>query len=225
MSFYAIFYTFTASVIALFPVMNPIGNGLVVNGFFSGLDRARRKAAAKRIVANCLMVGVGSLAMGHLILMLFGLAIPVIQVAGGIIICKTGLEWLSESASANPGEKHEKVTQKVTLNNVKSKLFYPLSFPICLGPGSISVIFTLMATASVTGDWLATGVNYLMICLAILTLLIVLYFVLIHAPKVTSKLGESGNLIINKLMAFITFCLGIQIVVTGISKIFHLNIL
>lgn len=225
MSFHAIFYTFIASVLALFPVMNPIGNGLVVNGFFDGLSAKQRKTAAKRIVVNCLMVGVGSLVMGHLILLLFGLAIPVIQVAGGIIICKTGLEWLSDSPATNAEQKHENVARKVNLNNVKSKLFYPISFPICLGPGSISVIFTLMATASVEGDWLYTGINYAMICLGMFALLFVLYFVLVHAPKVTSKLGESGNVIINKLMAFITFCIGIQIVVTGISKIFHINIL
>ena len=225
MSLHAFLYMFIASVVALFPVMNPIGNGLVVNGFFGGLDLAQRKAATKRIVINCLVVGVGSLVMGHLILLLFGLAVPVIQVAGGIIICKTGLEWLSNSPVASGVDKNPNVAHKVNLENVETKLFYPISFPICLGPGSISVIFTLMATASVQDDWLHTGLNYAVICLAIFALLVVLYFVLIHAPKVTKKLGESGNLIINKLMAFITFCIGIQIVVTGLSKIFHLQIL
>lgn len=220
MSVHVILYTFITSVLALFPVMNPIGNGFVVNGFMDGLDYAQRKSAAKKIVMNCLMVGIGSLVTGHLILLLFGLAVPVIQVGGGIIICKTGLEWLSNAPA--PVEHHEKT---VNINKVDAKLFYPISFPICLGPGSISVIFTLMATASMKDEWLYTGVNYLMICLAIIALLFVLYFVLIHAYKVMSKIGESGNLIINKLMAFITFCIGIQIIVTGLSKIFHFNIL
>ncbi len=218
-------YMFMASVAALFPVMNPIGNGFMVNGFFGDLDRAHRKAATKKILMNCLMVGIGSLAMGHLVLLLFGLAVPVIQVAGGIVICKTGLEWLSNSPTRSAGERSGQLTGKMNLDSIEGRLFYPISFPMCLGPGSISVIFTLMATATVKGNWLHTGINYVTICLAIAVLLGVLYFVISQAHRIVGRLGESGNLIINKMMAFITFCIGIQIVVTGLSKIFHLNIL
>ena len=215
---------FLASVAALFPVMNPIGNSFVVNGFFTDLDAEQRRSASKKIVRNCLIVGLGSLAMGHLIMLLFGLAIPVIQVAGGIIISKTGLEWLS-SKPASPEEKHEQVTREVTLKNVESKLFYPLSFPMCLGPGSVSVIFTLMATASVKDNLLRTGINYAIISMAIISMLVVLYFGLINAHRIMKRLGKAGNLIIGKLLAFITFCIGIQIILAGISRIFHLNIL
>lgn len=227
MTFHGLLYTFIASFAALFPVMNPIGNGFVVNGFFGNLDDAHRKAAVKKIIVNCLMVGIGSLLVGHLILLLFGLAIPVIQVGGGFIICKTGLEWLSDAPAkvTKNKEKDGKVAQKVTLHNVESKLFYPISFPICLGPGSISVIFTLMATTTVDGNFLHTAVNYGFICLAIAALLTILYFMLIYGNKVTDKLGESGNVILNKLMAFITFCIGIQIIVTGVARIFHLEVL
>ncbi len=218
-------YMFMASVAALFPVMNPIGNGFVVNGFLGDLDRAHRRAATKKIMSNCLMVGVGSLVMGQIILLLFGLAVPVIQAAGGIIICKTGLEWLSNSPVPSAKERSGHLTGKMNLDSIEGRIFYPISFPICLGPGSISVIFTLMATASVKGDWIHSGINYVIICLAIAALLGVLYFIISQAHWIVDRLGESGNLIITKLMAFITFCIGIQIVVTGISKIFHLNIL
>jgi small neutral amino acid transporter SnatA (MarC family) len=82
-----------------------------------------------------------------------------------------------------------------------------------------------MATRTVQGNWLQTGVNYLLIALAICALLTILYVFLSQGHKVMKKLGKTGNLIINKLVAFITFCIGIQIMVTGISKIFHINIL
>lgn len=217
MTFHSLFYTFMASIIALFPVMNILGNGFVVNATLGDLDETRRKAAIKIIIRNCLMVGVGSLLAGQLILWLFGLAIPVIQVGGGIIICRTGLGWLS-NAPTRPNEK-------LDIEKIEGSLFYPISFPICLGPGSISVIFTLMATASVKGDFLHTAVNYTMIILGIGAMVTGLYFSLLYGKKVLKRLGESGNVIISKLLAFITFCIGIQIVVTGISKIFHLNIL
>lgn len=225
MSIHDLLYVFISSFVALFPVINPIGSGFIVNGFLSGLDDDQRKSFAKKIVRNALLIGLGSLIAGHLILLLFGLAVPVIQVGGGIIICKTGLEWLStDSVTANV-DSDDNDTKKINLANIEKKLFYPISFPISIGPGTISVIFTLMATATVKGNWLNTGINYLIIALAIALLCAILYLFLSQGNRVIKKLGNSGSLIINKLVAFITFCIGIQIIVTGISKIFHLTIL
>jgi small neutral amino acid transporter SnatA (MarC family) len=209
---------------ALFPVMNPISSGFIINGFLEGLDDDLRKTAIKKIIVNCLLIGIGSLIAGHLILLLFGLAVPVIQLGGGIIICKAGLEWLSDSG-ASKIEKTESTVNKINPDDFEKKLFYPISFPISLGPGSISVIFTLMAAASVSGNWLKTGLNYFFIILAILALLIILYLFLSQGNRLMKKLGRSGNMIINKMVAFITFCIGIQIAIVGISKIFHLNVL
>ena len=119
---------------------------------------------------------------------------------------------------------------KQALDNLKwkemqGKIFYPITFPMSIGPGSISVIFTLMASASVKGRLIETGINYSVIALVILCMAIMLYIFLTQGRRMMEKLGTAGNLIINKLVAFFTFCIGIQIIVTGISKIFHLNIL
>jgi MarC family membrane protein len=226
MSFHELLFVFTSAFIALFPVANPIGNSFIINGFFKDLNAEQRKTAAKKIFINCLMIGIGALLMGHLVLLVFGLAIPVIQVGGGIIICKAGLEMLSAGqTSTSENNANQQAIEKINMNELEQKLFYPISFPIVIGAGSISVIFTLMATRTVEGNWLQTGVNYLLIALAICALLTILYVFLSQGHKVMKKLGKTGNLIINKLVAFITFCIGIQIMVTGISKIFHLDIL
>ncbi|MDR3141679.1 MAG: MarC family protein [Tannerellaceae bacterium] len=223
MSIHDYIYIFVSSFIALFPVMNPIGTGFIVNGFLGGLDDMQQKIYVKKIIANCILTGIGCLLAGHLILLLFGLAIPVIQLGGGIIICKTGLEWLSDPGTG----KTEKVQamDKINTDDIEKKLFYPISFPISLGPGSMSVIFTLMASAVVKGNVLSTGLNYAVISLAIISLLVILYIFLSQGTRLMKKLGRSGNMVLNKIIAFITFCIGIQIIVTGISRIFHLQIL
>ncbi|MDR1203770.1 MAG: MarC family protein [Tannerellaceae bacterium] len=224
MSIHDYIYIFVSSFIALFPVVNPIGSGFIVNGFLGELDDAQRKVYVKKIIINCILIGVGSLFAGHLILLLFGLAIPVIQLGGGIIICKTGLEWLSDSETEKT-DKEQPAMDKINVNDIEKKLFYPISFPISLGPGSMSVIFTLMASAVVKGNFLSTGLNYAIISLAIISLLVILYIFLSQGTRLMKKLGRTGNMVLNKLIAFITFCIGIQIMVTGISKIFHLQIL
>ena len=216
---------FSSSFMALFPVINPLGNGFVVNGFFTDLDPQQRKAAIQKLTFNFIMIGVGTLVIGHLFLLIFGLAIPVIQLGGGILICKTAMELLGDSGSTDKGEETSQNVDGFRWKNIEQKIFYPITFPISIGPGSISVIFTLMASASVKGKLLHTGINYLVIALVIICMAGILYVFLSQGQRIIQKLGPVGNQIINKLVAFFTFCIGIQISVTGISQIFHLNIL
>lgn len=228
MSAHEIIFTFVSSFMALFPVINPIGSGFIVNGFLEGLDNVQRKAVIKKIMINCLVIGIGSLIAGHFILQLFNLAIPVVQLGGGILICKTGLEWLSGTETTSPNDNNnekQETINKIDIEDIESKLFYPISFPISIGPGSISVIFTLVASGTIKGSLLKSTVNYSLIALVIISLLAILYVFLSQGQKITKKFGTSGNTIINKMVAFFTFCIGIQITVTGIAKIFHLNIL
>lgn len=65
---------FSSSFMALFPVINPLGNGFVVNGFFTDLDPQQRKAAIQKLTLNFIMIGVGTLVIGHLFLLIFGLS-------------------------------------------------------------------------------------------------------------------------------------------------------
>lgn len=100
---------FSSSFMALFPVINPLGNGFVVNGFFTDLDPQQRKAAIQKLTLNFIMIGVGTLVIGHLFLLIFGLAIPVIQLGGGILICKTAMELLGDSGSSDKEEASKNV--------------------------------------------------------------------------------------------------------------------
>ena len=205
---------FSSSFMALFPVVNPLGNGFVVNGFFTDLDPKQRKTAIRKLILNFIIIGVGTLVIGHLFLLM----------GGGILICKTAMELLGDSNSPDQEESSRNM-DSLKWKNIEQKIFYPITFPISIGPGSISVIFTLMASASVKGKLLQTGINYFVIALVIVCMAAILYIFLSQGQRIIQKLGPVGNQIINKLVAFFTFCIGIQISVTGISQIFHLSIL
>lgn len=224
MTLHSLVYTFISSFMALFPVINPIGSGFIVNGFLKGLDDDERKIIVKKIIINCLFIGIGTLIIGHLILLLFDLAIPIIQLGGGIIICITAIQLLLDSDASSTNETN-KMINKINIKDIEKKVFYPISFPITMGSGSISVIFTLMANKAVKEDLITTGIRYGIIVLVIVSMCIILYLFLSQGQKLMKKLGESGNLVINKLVAFFTFCIGIQITVMGISKIFHIDVL
>lgn len=218
-------FIFSSSFMALFPVLNPLGNVFIVNGYFVDLNSQQRKIAIRKLVANYVIMGLGALAVGHFLLIMFGLAIPVIQIGGGLLICKTAISLLSDKEVVIPIAESKQTSDVARWKVLEGKLFYPITFPISIDPGSISVIFTLMATASVKNDLIATGLNYLIIAFVIIIMATILYLLLNQGQKIILKLGPSGNLIINKLVAFFTFCIGIHIVLEGISDVFHLNVM
>ncbi len=225
-SFSSLAFIFSTSFVALFPVLNPLSNVFIINDYFEDLDEKQRNIAARKLITNYLLIGLGTLAVGHIFLMIFGLAIPIIQLGGGILICKTAIDLLSETKLSETNEETKQVANASNQWEVtEGKLFYPITFPISIGPGSISVIFTLMATASVKDNLLQTSANYLFIGLVIVCLAFMLYFLLQQGQKLMQKMGPSLNQIINKLVAFFTFCIGLQISVEGISKIFHIAVL
>ena len=123
---------FSSSFMALFPVINPLGNGFVVNGFFTDLDPQQRKAAIQKLTFNFIMIGVGTLVIGHLFLLIFGLAIPVIQLGGGILICKTAMELLGDSGSSDKEEASKNV-DGFRWKNSSRRYFIPSRFLSVLG--------------------------------------------------------------------------------------------
>ena len=216
-------FMFISSFMALFPVANPVGTGFIINGFLSGLDRSERRSIVRRIAVNYLLIGIGSLAIGHFVLSLFGLSLPIVQLGGGLLICKTALQWLGDS-DASTGSAPDKPVDPISVRNLESRVFYPITFPISIGPGSISVIFTLMASVNIKDGLGKIIINCAVIAFVIFLMCLILYVILSQGQKITKKVGVTGTMIINKMVAFFTFCVGIQIIAEGVEKIFHLSL-
>ena len=204
-------FTFISAFMALFPVANPVGAGFLVNGLLSGLNDEDRRSIIR------------SLAVGHFVLSLFGLSLPVIQLGGGLLICRTALQWLGDSDSS-VGRTQGKDVNPIHKSAIESQIFYPITFPISIGPGSVSVILTLMASVSMKNGWARGLLFYAIIALVIVLMCLILYLFLSQGERIIRKIGNSGSIVINKMVAFFTFCVGVQIVVTGIAKLFNLHV-
>jgi multiple antibiotic resistance protein len=126
--------------VALFPPVNPIGTALVVEPLLNPLDRSQRKAASFKIALYCFGICASTLAAGSWLFSLFGISLPIVQVAGGIMICRMGWQFLSAD------EKKNALPSGVEGGaDVGDVLFYPVAFPMTTGAGTISVILTLSA--------------------------------------------------------------------------------
>jgi multiple antibiotic resistance protein len=160
-----------------------------------------------------------SLFAGHWILELFGLSVPVVQLAGGIMICKIGWEFLSsDKRDEEKGEKADEANKLSSYVYVQDRLFYPITFPVTTGAGTISVLFTLSAhsaRANLTEYLVNTGA----ILLAIVFMCILIYIFYFNTKTIINYLGSKGEEIINRISAFLIFCVGLQIAITGITSL------
>ncbi|HEX5151689.1 MAG TPA: MarC family protein [Parafilimonas sp.] len=206
-------------IITLFPVVNPIGTAFILNPYFDNLTRKERKNAVKKIVLYAFAICTVTLFAGHWILELFGLSIPVIQLAGGIMICKMGWEFLSDSnTSAENKLKAAHTAEAFAFTRLQDKLFYPITFPVTTGAGTISVLFTLGARSSHENmrDYL---MNTAALIVAIIIICLLIYVFYLNTKTLIQYMGPKGENVVNRISAFLIFCVGLQIAVNGIRAL------
>jgi multiple antibiotic resistance protein len=136
-----------------------------------------------------------------------------VQVGGGLIVISTGWAMLNQKNASDQGSPR----QTVTCADALSQAFYPLTLPLTVGPGSISVAITLGAN---TPQHL--GANLLSILAAAIASAFIaatIYLCYGYADRLASKIGMTGTNVILKLTAFLLVCIGVQIFWNGASRL------
>lgn len=210
--------------VALFPVVNPIGTAFIISPYFTGLTRKERITVVKKITFYSFIICAVTLFIGHWILEVFGLSIPIIQLAGGIMICKIGWGLLSTDSSDTTSET-KLAAAEVELDHIptiENKLFYPITFPMTTGAGTIAVLFTLSADGA-NSDTSQYLFNVGALLVSIIGICILIFIFYINTNRLLSYIGSHNEKIINSLMAFLIFCVGLQIAVGGIVHLIKLS--
>jgi len=202
-------------IVPLFPVVNPIGSALMVTHYFTTLNKQEKRNAVTKIVLYAFFLCVITLFAGHWILELFGITIPVIQLAGGVMICKAGWELLTDNKSS---DKTNGTIELVRKDERQNKLFFPITFPITTGAGTMAVLFTLGAH-SANQNFTTYLLNTTALMLSIVVMCVLVYFLYMNTQTLLKYTGSNGEKIINRIVAFLTFCVGLQIAITGIKAL------
>jgi multiple antibiotic resistance protein len=217
--FHSFVNLFFIGFIALFPVVNPVGTAFMVNHYFSHFSYQERFRAVKKITLYALGICVVTMFAGHWILELFGLSVPVIRLAGGIMICRMGWESLSSDKSNEDVEKSNSSVELKETDTLQDKLFYPITFPMTTGAGTIAVLFTLSAHAH-TSDLTQYVLNSSALLASIFTMCILIFIFYLNAGRLIEVVGPKNEKVLNRLMAFLIFCVGLQIATGGFLQLF-----
>jgi len=199
---------------ALFPIVNPLGGSPVFLALTRDYPSPARRILARKVAVNSFVLLIASFLTGTHVLAFFGISIPVVQVGGGMMVIANGWALLKSKEEVDRGSA---VRQRVNLQDIFRNAFYPLTLPLTVGPGSISVAITLGAN-----EPRHLGPNLLAILAAVIGSALValsIYLCYGFADRFAAIIGENGMSIILRLSSFLLVCIGVQILWNGVSTL------
>ena len=203
-------------VTGLFPIINPPASAMIVLSLVPNATTADRADLAWRITTNSFAILLGSLLIGAYVLSFFGISIPVLRVAGGLIIGMAGWNLLQKPDDDDAQSETQEIKEGQRPASLAAKAFYPLTLPLTVGPGSIAVAIAL-GTGSpregpAAGHFAGVGAALISLCASI-------YLCVRFAGDLERLLGTVGTKITMRLFAFVIFCIGVQLFWNGLSEL------
>jgi multiple antibiotic resistance protein len=195
----------------LLPIVNPIGSAPIFLAMTHGASEDARAVLAVKVAVNSFLLIMGSLIFGAYVLKVFGLEVAVVQVAGGAVLCALGWNMLQSEPSSAPPDA------PVATDAVFLRAFYPLTLPLTVDPGAISVAVTIGANHAKGVERVVIGLlagitGTLIICACV-------WLAYRYAERVAQWLGHTRLMVVLRLSAFIVLCIGVEITWNGIKAL------
>jgi len=203
----------TLTIGALLPIMNPFSTAPLFVSLTAGFDPKKRRQQALKACFYAFAILVVFLLLGSAIVDFFGISIPGIRVAGGLIISTIGFRMLfpnplAEGSAATPGDQRDLDVS-----------FTPIAMPSLAGPGSIAVVLSAAAVIRSIHptEW---ALIYGAVILGMAATLVISYLVLRVASSMVRFLGPGGIDAMTRIFGFLLICIGMQFLLTGIADFY-----
>src|SRR5579863_4868360 len=192
-----------ATFLALFPIVDPFGGIPVFYTLTARFSRRERIWTAFKTSAYVFAILVVFLFFGRFVLSFFGISLPVLKIAGGLIVANTAWGMVTSTSRITPAESDEAEDKEdISLT--------PLAMPLMSGPGAIGVVMGLAANVDSTASYLGMIIGIAAVALS------VLLFFWLGGPLVR-RLGPSAVGAINKIFGFLILAVAVQLVWDGVA--------
>jgi multiple antibiotic resistance protein len=199
---------------ALLPLVNPLGSALVFVSLVGDAPAAVYRSLARKIAVNTTLFFLVIQVIGTAVLKFFGISLPVVQVAGGLAIAAMG--WGLLTGHDAPAKPEVTELDDHAIGSLQNKAFYPFTFPVTAGPGSLVVTITLSAHTPAKGIFVDFAAHA-GIMAAVVVLSVAVYFCYGYAPTITARISKQTAQGITRVIAFVLLCIGVQIMWNGIA--------
>lgn len=174
-----------------------------------------RTVLARQVAVNSLILLLCSLFIGSHVLNFFGITIPILRIAGGVVVSSIGWKLLHATENYSSQASPHSGT-----STTKDRSFYPLTLPLTIGPGSISVAITLGSRRpEIDSGFAPFAMHAAAAVIGVMAISLTVFLCYRFAQKIVDVLGETGINVFLRLSAFILFCIGIEIAWSGYSQL------
>ncbi|MGB5133375.1 MAG: MarC family NAAT transporter [Steroidobacteraceae bacterium] len=202
------------TIMTLLPIINPVGTAVLLLGIGEHLDPEVRERQVRKACIYASGILIAFLLLGTLIMQVFGISIPGLRIAGGLVIAFLGFRMLFPDTV--PTMSPEALAEA----RVKADIsFSPLAMPSLSGPGSIATVITMSSTIRHEEQGTRAVIEHVGVVIGIVVTALVCYFVLRAAEQLSKKLGSAGIGAIARIMGFLMICIGVQFVINGVREL------
>ena len=198
---------------ALFAIVNPVSGAFIFRTRTVDRSQADRIILARRVGLYAALVMLVALWAGSYVLAFFGISLPALRCAGGIVLAMYA--WTSLNAPERREER--KNTQMDAAIGLDDVAFYPLTLPFTTGPGTISVAVALGSAHPSAG--LALLPFFAGMSVAAVAVAVLVWLLYSATEQLSRLLGQVASRAITRLSAFFQLCIGVQILITGVTEI------
>jgi multiple antibiotic resistance protein len=177
-----------------------------VRGVVAALLRGASHQQARMAGIYMAAVLLVSLFAGALIMTFFGISLPALRIAGGMVVARVGFRMLDPEPEEELPEAHREEALET-----REIAFMPVAMPLLSGPGSIAVTISMATEVDRAPQYLAVAIGVVLVSLAS-------WLVLRSATRVAAFLGNTGMNVVTRLMGFILVCIGVQFVLRGFME-------
>ncbi len=193
-----------------------VANNIPALAPFIALTVGINKKIVNKLVAissaGAFIIMIISMFFGTMILDFFGISISAFQIAGGVLLCNTGVNMLNAKTVDSISDKQIEHSE-IEYSKFVSATIVPITMPLTTGAGTISTITLFAAMAK-------TSHTMLSLFLAITAMTLITFICFYFANNLVKILGSIGISVLIKVMGLFTLAIGIQFILTGITTVY-----
>lgn len=167
----------------------------------------QRRTFATRGVLVALAILLFFAVLGNAILDVFGITIPALRTAGGILLLLIAIDMVFARHSGGTGTTDEEEVEARQSHDIS---VFPLAMPLMAGPGAISAVILLTTGAR-------TDLDFWLVLAAIVVILALCWLTLLIAIPIQRLLGLTGLSVVSRMVGILLAALAVQFVFDGIQ--------
>ena len=199
------------ALVTLLVTVDPLGLAPVFVVLTTGMAGSARRQTAIRATMVAAGVLVAFALIGEPLIGFLGISLPAFKISGGLLLFAIAFEMIFGLRMERKTSAAQNVANRDETSHVA---VFPLAIPLISGPGAISATILLASRAP---SALAT----VMLLVTILLVIGACLAIFMVANRAERLLGETGRIVVSRLLGLLLAALSVQFVADGIMAFVH----